>query len=204
MGDCDPGKNIQQLRLTIRNRLRVPKRYAKKMSKQNICSAFKECKKKSDIFPPMKMSQTEGVIMYIDPRSELNAKDYLQLFGRTPLKKDVRRIASKLGIIYNTTDAIDNIKNKIIQYLVNSKIAEPIQVPIKKEKNNFTSFTNRLNKRTSNTNALRGLPTNANALRGLPTNANKKNNGGTVSMGAQVGQSKKITTTTTTTTTVTK
>ena len=136
MGDCDPGKNIQQLRLTLRNKLRVPKRYTKNMSKQNICNAFKKCKKKSDIFPQMKMSQTEGVIMYLDPRSILNAKDYLQLFGKgrtPPLKKDVRRIASKLGIIYNTTDATNNIKNKIVQYLVISKIAEPIQVSIKKK-----------------------------------------------------------------------
>ena len=63
-------------------------------------------------------------------------------------KKNVRRIASKLGLIYNTNDNIDIIKNKIIQYLVSSKIAEPIQVSIKKEKkkNNFTSFTAQFNK----------------------------------------------------------
>ena len=169
MDPCISNTNINNARSVVRSRLGVPKRYAKNLSRKQICAAMKRCKNPNS-FPPAKIDIAGEYIYLIDPDSPLNAKDYSTLFegGKKPA---IISLAKKLGLV-DTNKTSNELKANIMNLLEDLKLREPIKA---------MKIPQLIKNVNANNNLGLGIPSNNNNRRnnlglGIPSNNNGKMN----------------------------
>ena len=178
MDPCLPSTTNANAKVVARIQLGVPPQYAKNMTRDSVCKAITLCKK-TNILPPMEYSfdSKKGMMYFIDPRSPISARDYVELFSNG----DIVSVAKKLKL---TTENIPNTKLKgaIIGLLKDMKVSEPIQIPMRSKKALQTNMSAAFpapnaNANNANKNANANNTNNANnANKNTNANANKNVN----------------------------
>ena len=158
---CNPLTNVNDLRLMMRSQYALPKIYATKMNRKQVCNAVQKCSDKDLPLPPLryqKVNPTTGV--YYPRDTPLSGRDFYIMFSK-PKLKELQRIARKLGV-FQVDATKDMIFMTITEFLKASGVPEPVQVRLYPNKSNVRSPTNNNNnlKPTNNNNNLK--PTNNN------------------------------------------
>ena len=169
---CNPSTNVDDLRLVLRTQYSVPKRYASRLDRKQVCGAFQKCKGKSLPLPPFryqKVNPTTGV--YVPRDSPLTARDFYNLFS-SPKLGELQRIAKKLGV-FQKSSTKSMLFMSITEYLKALDLPEPIQVRLTPNKVENKNNSNNLNLNNRNLNNRNNL-NNKNNLNNR--NLNNKNN----------------------------
>ncbi len=135
---CNPLTNVNDLRLMIRSQYALPKRYATKMNRKQVCNAVQKCSGKDLPLPPMryqKVSPTTGV--YYPRDTPLSGRDFYNLFSN-PKLKELQRLARKLGVFQENATK-DMIFMTITEFLKALGVPEPIQVRLYPNKSSVRS-----------------------------------------------------------------
>ena len=146
---CNANANLQDIQRRVRTNFFVPKKFASKMSQENICSAYKNCKNATSL-PPMKFHQSMGKFYLLDSKSPLSAKDYKILFANGSKVSQLKLVSKKLDIVFGKDVKITKtlLRTNIIENLRKMNIKEPILIPIRcreKVKKNAANNKNNLN-----------------------------------------------------------
>ena len=155
---CNPLTNVNDLRLMIRSQYALPKRYATKMNRKQVCNAVQKCSGKNLPLPPLryqKVNPTTGV--YYPRDTPFSGRDFYNLFSN-PKLKELQRLAKKLGVFQdNATRGM--LFMSITEFLKASGVPEPVQVRLYPTKSNTVSprsvLNNNLRPSNSNNNNLR-------------------------------------------------
>jgi hypothetical protein len=133
MDPCVPGTKNSNARVAARIKLGVPDKYAKGMTAESVCRAINICKH-TKIVPPMEYSVYKGKMYFIDPKSPLSVRDFVEMFSKGG---DIKSAARKLKLVTeNITDR--ELRSNIIDVLKNLNISEPIEMPMRAKKNATT------------------------------------------------------------------
>ena len=146
---CNANANLQEIQRRVRTNFFVPKKFASKMSQENICNAYKNCKNATSL-PPMKFHQSMGKFYLLDSKSPLSAKDYKILFTNGSKVSQLKLVSKKLDIVFGKDVKITKtlLRTNIIENLRKMNIKEPILIPIHcrtKVKKNAANNKNNLN-----------------------------------------------------------
>ena len=133
---------------------------ATKKSNKSMYNTYQRCRA-ADVIPGgMNMRTCDGKIYAVDPRLEmdpirLTIRDLVQVLKANPARKDVSRVATKLG--FDFTGSIDQTKAMICDALEAHNITEPVLIGSKGggAKKNQSSL-NQLNTPPLNNNQGRG------------------------------------------------
>ena len=131
MNPCNPSLKADNARALARTKLTLPSHSVNKMSKKNICNAFRKCKKSVGSFslPPMRQYTHQDKIIYYGRNSPLKGKDYVKLFSN-PTKENLIKLARKVGLTDINKDIKKQIlKAQIFETLIAMEIPEPIEIP---------------------------------------------------------------------------
>jgi hypothetical protein len=168
---CNPLTNVNDLRLMIRSQYALPKGYATKMNRKQVCNAVQKCSGKDLPLPPLryqKVNPTTGV--YYPRDTPLSGRDFYILFSK-PKIKELQRIAKKLGV-FQVGSTRDMLFMSITEFLKASGVPEPVQVRLYPNKanarsprsvlnnNNNLKLSNNNNLKLSNNNNLKPRTTN--------------------------------------------
>jgi hypothetical protein len=168
---CTPLTDVNDLRLMIRSQYAVPKRYATRMDRTEICNAAKKCSGKNLPLPPLryqKVNATTGV--YYPRDTPLSGRDFYNLFSK-PKLKELQRIAKKLGVFQK--DATKSVLyTSIIEFLKSSGVPEPVQVRLYPNKSTKRPVLKPIN----NNNNFKPININNNNNNFKPFNNNNNNN----------------------------
>ena len=169
---CNPLTNVEDLRLTIRSQYALPKRYATKMNRKQVCNAFQKCSGKDLPLPPMryqKVNPTTGVHYPRD--TPLSGRDFYNLFSN-PKLKELQRLARKLGVFQK--DATKSMLfMSITEFLKALGVPEPVQVRLSPNKSSPRFVLNNNLKPSNNNNNLK--PSNNNNNSNLKPSNNNNN-----------------------------
>ena len=179
MDPCVPGISLENARAHVRIKLSVPSKYANKMTVSGICKAVKLCKN-TNIMPPMDYRQFKGKMYLIDPKSPLSIKDFLLLLGKSSTD-DIKRIAKSVGLVTLSVTKSELVSS-IIKILQTLNISEPIEIPLKLQKNMSQITGNRNN----SVNA--GNRNNSVNAGNRNNSVNTGNGGNTGNMGPESGE----------------
>ena len=170
---CNPLTNVEDLRLTIRSQYALPKRYATKMNRKQVCNAFQKCSGKDLPLPPMryqKVNPTTGVHYPRD--TPLSGRDFYNLFSN-PKLKELQRLARKLGVFQK--DATKSMLfMSITEFLKALGVPEPVQVRLTPNKANTSNSPKSVLILNNNNNNLKISNNNNNNLKISNNNNNLK------------------------------
>ncbi len=147
---------------------------ATKKSNKSMYNTYQRCRA-ADVIPGgMNMRTCDGRMYAVDPRLEmdpirLTIRDLVQVLKANPARKDVSRVASKLG--FDFTGSIDQTKAMICDALESHNILEPVLLGSKGGAKKNASMN--MNQLPLNNNQGRG-----NNVNQLPTAGNNGHNGG--------------------------
>jgi hypothetical protein len=201
---CNSNINITNARAMAQVKLSIPRNFVNKMSRENICSAFKRCKDSNLALPPMKSKIVGDKRVYYSSVSPILAGEYMALFASKPNANAIKKIAMKLGIYADSNSATKKIKVDILDKLSKVPgISEPIVVPKgtvraggKLIANNSSGVNNGNGGGVNNGNRKNngGGVNNGNRKNNMggnrANNGNRKNNGGANNMGGNIGNRK--------------
>ena len=110
MNPCNPSLKVANARALARTKLSLPQTNTNKMSKKQVCDAFRKCRKSAGNFslPPMRKYTHENKVIYYGRNSPLKGKDYIDLFSN-PSKEIIIRLARKVGLIEINKDIKKNL-----------------------------------------------------------------------------------------------
>ena len=150
---CNSEANINNLRSRLRVNMSVPKRYAKRFTKNQACNAYRKCKT-PNVLPPMKLSRYNGYMYLIDRNSPFRTVKEYSIILESGKKSELIRIAnSKLSLFVDKSMTKEEIRDTIINALVDMKISQPIKafkISERVPKKNATSFNNNMNGNVGN------------------------------------------------------
>jgi hypothetical protein len=147
---CDPDANIENLRQLIKLNTGIDI----KLTKNEICQAYKEIQDNKLPLPPLVMTSDRTYL--IDKKSPLKARDYEVLFDSTTKRADLKRIARKVdlkNVEQMTKSQIVGAIGKRLRYM---KIHEPVKIARKRQVSTKTTTAvnntavNNLNVNTAN------------------------------------------------------
>ena len=172
---CNPLTNVNDLRLMIRSQYALPKRYATKMNRKQVCNAVQKCSGKDLPLPPMryqKVNPTTGV--YYPRDTPLSARDFYNLFSN-PKLKELQRLARKLGVFQENATK-DMLFMAITEFLKALGVPEPVQVRLTPNKSSVSSPRSVLIPNNNNNNNNNLKPRTNNNNNNLKPRTNNNNN----------------------------
>ena len=182
MNICDSKTNIAFARDAVKKQLLLPDRMITELSKTQLCNLLLLCKNDRlpaapFMLPPKKVGQ---YMIAVYSNSPLSPNDFAALLAKNPASTitKIRRLATKMNIVYNKDQSINDVKDMIFDKLVKLGIPEPIRVHVSESKEAMLNGNFGNNARNaSNSNAVNNIAMNESRLNNSARNGSNSNAG---------------------------